>query len=182
MLFFAATAAQPHDGERTVATASNPYAKHLADRDPIDVLTGTPARLQSLVEALGPARMQEPYAPGKWTLNMMICHLADCELAFGYRWRQVVAQTAHVIQPFDQDAWSAHYEELDAQAALQAFVANRSWNLNWLKSLEAETFDKAASHPERGELTLHTLLQITAGHDLNHLRQFEEVVAAKAGQ
>jgi hypothetical protein len=164
-----------------MATAANPYAKYLAGRDPLAVLSETPGRLQSLIQTVGPARMKESYAPGKWTLNTVVCHLADCELTFGYRWRQVVAQPHHIIQPFDQDAWATNYAGLDPAAALTAFCANRAWNLGWLKSLKPEALDKPVTHPERGALTLRTLLQITAGHDLNHLGQFEQVAAAKAG-
>jgi len=164
-----------------MAAATNPYAKYLAGRDPMKVLAETPARLKSLVDTLGPARMNESYAPGKWTLNTVVCHLADCELAFAYRWRQVVAQPHHTVQTFDQDAWAANYAGLNAAAALEAFCANRVWSVNWLKSLTPDQLAKPLSHPERGELTLHQLLELTAGHDLNHLRQFEQVVAAKAG-
>jgi hypothetical protein len=164
-----------------MAAATNPYAKYLAGRDALGVLSETPARLKSLVDTLGPARMHESYAPGKWSLNTIVCHLADCELAFGYRWRQVVAEAHHMVQTFDQDAWAANYGGLDAGVALAAFCANRFWSVNWLRSLTADQLAKPLSHPERGELTLHQLLQVTAGHDLNHLRQFEQVVAAKAG-
>ena len=68
-----------------------------------------------------------------------------------------------------------------ARAALAAFCSNRIWSVNWLKSLTPDQLAKALSHPERGELTLCQLLEVTAGHDLNHLRQFKQVVAAKAG-
>jgi uncharacterized damage-inducible protein DinB len=166
-----------------MATPANPYATFLGNRDALAVLNETPVRLQELVEQLGEARMNESYAPGKWTLNTVVCHLADCELAFGYRWRQVVAQAHHVIQPFDQDSWATHYASLDGKAALAAFCANRMWSVNWLRTLTPAELAKKVSHPERGELTLHQLLQLTAGHDLNHLGQFEKVAAAvKAGQ
>ena len=158
---------------------NNPYAQHLAGRDALEVLSETPARLKALVDALGPDGMMQSYAPGKWTLNTVLCHLADCELTFGYRWRQVVAQPHHIIQPFDQDAWATHYNGLDPKVALAAFCANREWSVSWLKTLTPVALAKPVSHPERGELTLHKLLQMTAGHDLNHLAQFEKV---KAGQ
>lgn len=148
----------------------------------MEVLSETPEKLKALVEKLGPARMNESYAPGKWSLNCVLSHLADCELVFGYRWRQAAAQPHHIIQPFDQDAWSAHYVGLDPAMALASFCANRAWSVNWLKSLNPAALAKPVSHPERGELTLHKLLQMTAGHDLNHLAQFEKVAAeVKAG-
>jgi hypothetical protein len=164
-----------------MAAATIPYAKYLAGREALEVLSATPARLKELVDTLGPARLNESYAPGKWTLNIVLCHLADCELAFSYRWRQVVAQPHHAVQTFDQDAWAANYRALDPQVALAAFCANRLWSVNWLKSLTADQLAKTLSHPELGELTLHQILQVTAGHDLNHLGQFEQVVAAQAG-
>jgi uncharacterized damage-inducible protein DinB len=166
-----------------MSTSSNPYAKQLGNRDALEVLNQTPSRLQALVEKLGPERMKESYAPGKWSLNMVLCHLADCELAFGYRWRQVVAQSHHTVQPFDQESWATNYATLDPKAALASFCSNRAWSMNWIKSLNPNAFSKKVSHPERGELTLQTLLELTAGHDLNHLGQFEQVAsAAKAGR
>ncbi len=160
-----------------MATAANPYAQQLAGRDALEVLSETPARLQALVEAIGPARMKESYAPGKWSLSNVLCHLADCEFVFGYRWRQTAAQPHYIVQPFDQDTWSIHYAGLDPKLALTSFCANRALSVNWLKLLPPATMTKPVSHPERGELTLHTLLQIAAGHDLNHLAQFEKVAA-----
>jgi hypothetical protein len=165
-----------------MATPSLPYAHFMVGRDALEVLGQTPGRLQSLVASLGPVHMNESYAPGKWTLNTVLIHLADCELAFGYRWRQVAGQPHHVIQPFDQDAWSTHYADIDPALALAAFCANRALSVNWLKSLTTAELAKPVLHPERGELTLHKLLQMTAGHDLNHLAQFEKVAAeVKAG-
>jgi len=163
-----------------MAAATHAYAEFLAGRDAFEVLSETPGRLQSLVETLGPAGMKQSYAPGKWTLNAVICHLADCELAFGYRWRQIASQEHHIIQPFDQDAWAAPYAELDAKLALASFSANRAWNLSCLKLLTPSQLEKGVTHPERGELTMHTLVKIAAGHDLNHLGQFKKV-ATQAG-
>ncbi len=159
----------------SMSTNSNPYAQQLGDRDALDVLSATPDRLKKLVAAIGPERMQQSYAPGKWTMNMVLCHLADCEFAFGYRWRQVAAQPHHIIQPFDQESWAAHYATLDGSLALDAFCANRQWNVSWLRTLKPADLAQPASHPERGELSLLTLLQTTAGHDLNHLAQFEKM-------
>ena len=155
--------------------AAHAYSEFLAGRDAFEVLSETPGRLQTLVETLGEAGMKRSYAPGKWTLNEVLCHLADCELTFGYRWRQTAAQEHHIIQPFDQDAWGTPYAELDAKLALASFRANRAWNLSWLKLLTPAQLEKGVTHPERGDLTLYTLMKIAAGHDLNHLAQFEKV-------
>lgn len=163
-----------------MATATHAYSEFLVGRDAFEVLNETPGRLQALVGTLGPTGMKQSYGPGKWTLNEVVCHLADCELTFGYRWRQIASQEHHIIQPFDQDAWATPYAELDAKLALESFSASRAWNLSWLKLLTPAQLEKGVTHPERGELTLHTLMKIAAGHDLNHLAQFKKV-ATEAG-
>ena len=164
-----------------MATAANPYAGSLADRDPFSVLNATPSRLRETAARLGTADLEQSLAPGKWSARKIICHLADCEIAFGYRWRQVAAQPKHAIQPFDQDLWAAQYDSLPANEALEAFCGLRQWSNAWLSKLPRDTFEKPATHPERGELTLLKLLEITAGHDLDHLSQLNQI-AAKGGR
>ena len=83
-------------------TATNPYASHLAERDPRAVIAETPGRLARIVEQLGSAGIDRSWAPGKWSARQVLCHLADCELAFAFRLRQALAEEHHVIQPFDQ--------------------------------------------------------------------------------
>ena len=160
-----------------MATAANPYAGNLADRDPFSVLTATAGRLREVVRRLGADGLLQSVAPGKWSVGKIICHLADCEIAFGYRWRQVAAQPHHTIQTFDQDLWAAQYDSLPSKEALESFCALRQWNCAWLASLPPAALSKPATHPERGELTLKTLLETAAGHDLHHLAQLDQIVA-----
>jgi uncharacterized damage-inducible protein DinB len=144
------------------------------------VLTETPARLTERVQAIGASGLRQSYAPNKWTGETLLCHLADCEIAFGNRWRQAVADPSIVIQPFDQDLWAKQYTAQDKSAALDVFTALRRWNLTWLKSLPAEALAIEVIHPERGKVTVQMLLNITAGHDLNHMGHFD-LLAAKTG-
>lgn len=140
------------------------------------VLAETPRRLNSIAELLGTTGLDKPWAPGKWTGGQILCHLADCEIAFGFRYRQAISEPHHVVQTFDQDGWAKLYP-LSAEDALQAFTGLRRWNLDLLKKAGQEIFEKPVSHPERGEMIFRDLVQITAGHDLNHLQQLEKLVA-----
>ena len=153
----------------------NPYASHLGNRNPRDVIADSPARLSELAAQLGPEGLERSTAPGKWKAREILCHLADCEMVFGFRLRQALAEAYHVIQPFDQDAWAKPYEKLDARAALDLFSALRRWNLALLGAVPAADFSKKLAHPERGEMTLQTVVETMAGHDLNHLGQLERI-------
>jgi hypothetical protein len=155
----------------------NPYASFLAGQDALTVVAETSERLRDLAGKLGDRGIERTYAPGKWSARMILCHLADSEVAFAFRLRQAVAEPHHVIQPFDQNAWASSYSspDLSGTAALNAFLALRQWNLALLKNLPQTVFKKPVTHPERGSMTFNVLLETMAGHDLNHLRQLEAI-------
>ncbi len=155
----------------------NPYASHLGGRDPLAVMARTPDELRRLAAAIGP-RIDRPRALGKWSPREILAHLADCEIAFGFRLRQALAEDHHRVQPFDQDRWAASYAAYDAEAALDTFAALRNWNVKLVRSLPSSAMARPLVHPERGEMPYRVLLESIAGHDLNHLAQLEEAAGA----
>ena len=157
----------------------NPYARQLGSRDPLKVVATTARHLEQLSVALGPARIEESPAPGKWSPHEILCHLADCEIVFAFRLRQALAEDHHVIQPFDQELWAANYAAYDPQAAMMTFSCLRQWNLMLLRSISPGLMSKPVLHPERGEMSFRTLVETMAGHDLNHLAQIETIANSK---
>ncbi len=154
---------------------TNPYDKFLDGQEPLRVLASTARRLEKLVDELGPQRAGAAPAPGKWSAREILCHLADCEIAFAFRLRQALGENNHVIQPFDQEKWAANYSAYEMRDALTTFGAVRNWNLVLLRSLSPEVHAKPLSHPERGAMTFYTIVETMAGHDLNHLEQLEAI-------
>ncbi len=153
----------------------NPYASFLGDRDALEVITGTPTRLESLANLLGPERINYSPAPGKWSAREIFCHLADCEIAFAFRLRQTLAEDHHVIQPFDQEKWARNYAGQEAHAALAVFSAVRTWNLALIHEAGQVGWAKKNTHPERGEGSFGEIVETMAGHDLNHVKQIEAI-------
>ena len=127
-----------------------------------------------------PASIEWRPAPGKWNAREILCHLADCEIAFAFRLRQTLAEDHHVIQPFDQERWAGMYGGLGARSALNTFSALREWNLALIGSTPAEGMSKPVNHPERGEMTFRVIVETMAGHDVNHLGQLDRIVAGFA--
>jgi hypothetical protein len=153
----------------------NPYAKYLDGRPLEQILSATPAAVSALLEAMGAAEAEAAPVPGKWSPAKIVAHLADCDLAFGFRMRQTLAETDHVVQPFDQDLWAATYDGITAGQALAAFVALRQWNLILIARALPVHGDKTVIHPERGTMTFRTIVETMAGHDLNHLVQLKAI-------
>ena len=152
----------------------------LGKDSPYEVLERTPARLASLIDELGEKGLNRSFDKGKWTGREVIAHLADTEIAIGFRVRQAVGQENHVIQPFDQDAWARPYRLLDPRVASRAFTALRLWNLSYFRTLGSADLDRVVMHPERGEESVDTMIRMLAGHDRNHLAQLERILAQTA--
>jgi DinB superfamily len=152
---------------------TNPYASFLGDKDALAVLGETPGSLRRLVDQLGQQGLERSLAPGKWSAKQIICHLADCEINYGFRIRQTFSQENYVIQQFDQDEWAEPYGAYSAQHALEVFTALRGWNLAFMKFLTPEDLARSVTHPKHGPLTLQILLDWAAGHDINHLQQLD---------
>jgi hypothetical protein len=150
----------------------------LGGTDAVTSMERTAARVAEVARSLGPEAVRRPWAPGKWTGSQILSHLADVELAVGFRLRQALAEPDHQIQPFDQDAWARRYGALDTRLALEAFLAARAWNLALVRSLSGEDLARVAVHPERGPETVAVIVRMLAGHDLNHLHQLEALAAA----
>jgi hypothetical protein len=108
-------------------------------------------------------------------------HLADIEIVYGYRLRQMLADAKPVIAPLDQNAWTRNLNYLDSPASeLIAFYGlGRHHNLRLLRGLEASDFSKAAFHPElQRDMTVADLIERMGGHGAGHLQQIERLKAA----
>lgn len=110
---------------------------------------------------------------GGWSPVEIAAHLADIEVAFGWRIRQVLAVEVPELQAFDQEAWAGalHYPRRQLAVSLAAYGANRQLNLELLRGAGETGMARNFQHPEFGRLPLGELVEHIADHDLEHLRQ-----------
>ncbi len=153
-----------------------PYLHLLEGRDPAEVLADTPARLTSLFQPLTPAQIDHKPALGKWSIREIQAHLADCEIAWSWRLRQVYGQHNPTLESFDQDAWAASYDHYSFVQARATWSALRAWNITFLGSLGLSDRGRPALHPEYGPIRLYGIAAVAAGHDLHHLKSLTAYV------
>lgn len=153
----------------------------LGGQAPLKIQAATPKKLGSVIGRASTAKLRKRPAPGKWSAAEILAHLADCEIVVGWRMRQILGAPGTPIQPFDQDAWAAagHYEKRDARKSLEQFRAAREANLALLKTLTPEQWKHHGMHAERGVETIQHIVCMMAGHDVNHSKQVERIVAPK---
>lgn len=166
--------------------SSFPYVNEtlalLGERDPFAVLAETPSWLAQRLSGVPPAALQRPEAPGKWSLTQVVAHMADAEIAFGWRTRIVLTQESPAMQGFDQERWLVRfdYAGADVAEALNSFRAQRQWNLRIWRTVTPDDLQRIGVHGERGPETLDTLLRLVAGHDLRHRRQIDRILDGTA--
>ncbi len=152
----------------------NPYAKYLDGRDVLDILAATPTDLQAILAPLSPQEIDAAPAPGVWSIREILAHMADCEIVWAFRVRQALESPGTTVTPFDQEVWATRYAAYSVDDALRVFLANRTWNLALLTTVSAAERSNLLTHPERGTFPLQELLEMIAGHDLNHITRLRE--------
>jgi len=151
---------------------------HLQISDPLAVLEATPARLRKAVEGRSAESLRRRPQPERWSVTEIVMHLAEGELVIGYRVRTILEQNGVAIAAFDQDAWAQRYGGVQLEPALEMHRALRQANLALYRSLSAEQWERYGMHSERGKETIRQIATLAAGHDLNHLKQIDEMLAA----
>jgi hypothetical protein len=149
-------------------------------QDSRKVQAATPAKLERLIRGVPARKLRKRPAPGKWSVAEILAHLADGEIVVGWRMRQILGAPGITLQPFDQDVWAAagHYDKREAHKSVAQFRAAREGNLALLKSLTPEQWKHFGMHAERGKESIEHIVRMHAGHDINHLKQVERILAA----
>lgn len=155
--------------------ATNPYAAALGSLDPITALSQTPQKIRDLVSGWPADRWERSYAPGKWTAREIIIHLVETEMALTTRVRFALSQENYTAQPFNQDEWIKADARIDAQTALDTYLALRRFDLLMFKALTPGQMQRPFNHPEYGALSPEWVLTQLAGHDLHHLSQLQRI-------
>jgi len=152
---------------------------HVDGQDEIKVQRSTAARLKKLTTGLTPKQLKWQPEPGKWSIAEIVAHLADVEIAASWRMRLIIGDSGTTTQPFDQDVWASvfQYNQRDVKRSLEVFRVLRENNLAMLDALPHESWEYYGMHLERGKETIAHLARMFAGHDTNHLRQIESIVA-----
>jgi len=141
-------------------------------------LAATGSRLEKLVSKLSLKRAAARPAAGKWSPKEILCHLADCEIVYGLRYRKIISEPGGVLVGFDQEAWARrlNYREQSLKQALNTFKVMRDGNLNLLKSLSKSAWKKGGKHADYGALTLRQIVVHITDHDKNHVAQVERLL------
>lgn len=139
------------------------------------LLSITPARWRSLVEAVPEDLLLRPPAPGEWSAADCLAHLLVAERhVFGARLRAVLA--GGDIVAFDPSQPREPEPERTPAERAAALGAARAEHLAVLGGLTPADLDRTGRHADYGPIALRVILNAWTAHDLQHTVQAEEAV------
>ena len=138
----------------------------------------SPKQIATAVLGLHDKTLRYKPSPDKWCILEILGHLADIEIVFAHRFRQMLADKKPVIAPMDQDAWAQNlgYMETPAPELVALYGLNRHHNLQLLRRLKPGDMEKSAHHPElQHDVTVADYVEKIGTHGANHLQQIERL-------
>lgn len=144
----------------------------------LDAAEQSPKQVAAAVSGLSEGTLRYKPSLEKWSIVEVLGHLADIEIVFAHRFRQMLADNKPVIAPMDQDAWARNlgYMQTPAPEMVALYGLNRHHNVRLLRRLKAEDLGKSAYHPElKHEVTVAEYVEKMRTHGENHLAQIERL-------
>ena len=154
---------------------------YVEGKQALAVQAATAKKLERLIKGVSTAKLRKRPAPDKWSVGEILAHIADAEIAGAFRMRLILGAPGTPVAAFDQDSWviAGHYAKRDPRKSVEQFRALREANLALLKSLTPEQWKHYGMHAERGQESIEHIVRMFAGHDINHLRQIEGILAKR---
>lgn len=145
----------------------------------LDRLKATARDLVSLTSGVSPTRMKRRPGPRDWSAAMVVSHLADAELVYGMRLKQMLTEERPHFPPYDENAWTERFSrvEEDLKDTLARWRLQREHIVRMLETLEEPEWRRTGVHSQRGEMTVRQMVQLMAEHDRGHLDQLRRSVS-----
>jgi len=115
------------------------------------------------------------YAPGKWTVKEVVCHITDAERIFAYRALRIARGDATPLASFDENAYAASCGAKDRplETLLGEFAAVRAATLALLRALPEAAWTRRGTASGK-EISVRGLAWIITGHAMHHASVLRE--------
>lgn len=179
------------DTTRAAARTRRPRAEDLSSAHAVyvakvpqgDVVATLRAQLDDLLavaRALPAAHQTFRYAPGKWSITELFGHITDMERAFGLRAMCFARKDPGPLPSVDEDPYvaAARFDARGLASVAEELEHLRRANLALYSSFDDEVFERRGTAASR-EVSVRTLVYLTAGHTAHHLGVLRERYLAK---
>jgi len=145
----------------------------------------SPKQIAAAVLGLPEKTLRYKSSPDKWCILEILGHLADMEILYAYRIRQMIADKDPVMTPIDQDDWAKNlgYLESSSPELVALYGLNHHANVRLLRRLRARDLQKSARHSElHHRVTVGDYVRMMSIHGPSHLEQIERLKKEAIGK
>jgi hypothetical protein len=137
------------------------------DRQREEVLT----RFRTVPESKGAHR----YAPGKWSVRQVVCHLTDTERIMAYRALRIARADATPLPGFDENAYAPESgaDAVPLAELVAEFADVRRASVALFRHLPADAWVRRGTASE-SPFSVRALAWIIVGHPIHHLGVLRE--------
>ncbi len=159
----------------TVPNFYKNYVKQIDETDLLQALRISGHRCLELVHSIPESKWDFQYAPGKWTIRELLCHMIDAERIFAYRALRFARNDKTSLPGWEENDYAsqanASARSLQKIAAEMAHV--RSATIDLFESFTPEMLVRKGL-ANNNELSVVALGFIIAGHETHHCHVLKE--------
>jgi uncharacterized damage-inducible protein DinB len=158
------------------------YVKQIDEPDMLQALRISGHRMLELVHSIPDSKADLSYAPGKWTVRELLCHIMDAERIFCYRALRFARNDKTPLSGFEENDYAPQANA--AGRSLQKIASEmshlRASTIDLFESFTSEMLTRKGT-ANKNEISVVAVGFIISGHETHHRKILQErYLVAKA--
>jgi hypothetical protein len=151
------------------------YVKQIDEPDMLQALRIAGHRMQELVHEIPDNKTDFAYAPGKWTVRELLCHILDAERIFCYRALRFARNDKTPLSGFEENDYAPQANA--SGRSLQKIAAEmshlRASTIDLFESFTPEMLTRKGT-VNKNEISVVAIGFIISGHETHHRKILQE--------
>jgi hypothetical protein len=131
-----------------------------------------------IVAARSGTARQAPGADGSWSATMIAHHMADADMHFAIRVREILVHENPALTLFDEEKYAEHlaYDKRPIEPALLTIKSIRDETADLLLALPKDAWSRSGTRSDGLKLTIHEIIQKATHHAEEHIAQIKNAL------
>jgi uncharacterized damage-inducible protein DinB len=147
----------------------------------IEAIRVHPKRIRAAVGGLSESQLDTPYRDGGWTVRQVVHHVVDSHTNAYIRFKLAITEDNPTVRPYQEKLWAElpDAKTMPVEASLSILDGIHARWAVLLESLAPEQFRRPLHHPEMGDITIDTLVELYGWHGAHHVAHITGLRARK---